>query len=400
MPKDNNTFFVRKNVWSEVKDALLGCYFKPYVSKILYTRRPLFYVDCFAGKGKFDDGKKGSPLIALDIIDECQRVSSIQNPQIQSCFIELNHAEELSKNITAYGNIQVISGKYEDNIETLLQGKQKQNVFLYVDPYGIKALNCGLFDKFSGNGFNSIELLINMNSFGFIREACRALDVTYSDVEAFDEIVEYEPSIMDSSAQSIQELTDIAGGEYWKKIVEDYKEKRINGYEAEIRFSLQYCQRLNQNYKYVLNMPIRLREGQRPKYRMIHATNHEDGCVLMYDNICKRWEALSHIQTDGQLKLFEETIENTTIDMNDIKTRFAAHVAQYTTDTKLNKFLAEFYANNGVLCPSGDIRKILPELEKTGAIIVSRTPATTKTGAPSKFFTQSASKSIFIRRKP
>ena len=39
------------------------------MAKILYTRNPLVYVDCFAGKGKFDDGNPGSPLIALDFFN-------------------------------------------------------------------------------------------------------------------------------------------------------------------------------------------------------------------------------------------------------------------------------------------------------------------------------------------
>ena len=68
MAKKNDDFFVEKKPWSEVKDQLLGCYLKPYIAKILHTRKPLIYVDCFAGKGKFDDGKQGSPLIALDLI--------------------------------------------------------------------------------------------------------------------------------------------------------------------------------------------------------------------------------------------------------------------------------------------------------------------------------------------
>ena len=67
MAKKNDDFFAEKKPWSKVKDELLGCYLKPYVAKILYTRKPLVYVDCFAGKGKFDDGQPASPLIALDI---------------------------------------------------------------------------------------------------------------------------------------------------------------------------------------------------------------------------------------------------------------------------------------------------------------------------------------------
>lgn len=399
MSKKDDSFFLKKSVWAEVKDALFGCYFKPYISKILHTHRPIFYVDCFAGKGKFDDDKKGSPLIALDIIHECQKASYAQDSQIQSFFIELNYADVLQSNVSGYNNVRVISGRYEDNIETLLHGKQNHNVFLYIDPYGIKALNCELFDKFSSNDFNSIELLINLNSFGFIREACRALGTDLDDVEPFDEIQEYEPSFMDSSEKSKKELTDIAGGEYWRKIIEDYKENHIDGYEAEVQFSVEYCKRLQKSYKYVLNMPIRLKERQRPKYRMVHATNHEDGCILMNDNICKRWEVLKLIQSDGQIKIFDETVENKTVNINEIRTRLKTHLSKYKTNTKLNIILAEFFTNNGILCPSGDVKKILKEFETNGNIEVTRKPALTKTGKPTTFFTQNSDQTIMVRRK-
>lgn len=77
MAKKNDDFFVEKKPWSEVKDQLLGCYLKPYVAKILHTHKPLVYVDCFAGKGKFDDGKQGSPLIALEIMEQGLNLSLI-----------------------------------------------------------------------------------------------------------------------------------------------------------------------------------------------------------------------------------------------------------------------------------------------------------------------------------
>ena len=282
MSKDNSHFFDKKQIWSEVKDQLLGCYLRPYVQKILATHRPLYYVDCFAGKGRFNDGQDGSPRIALDIISNCLNSTTMQQARIESCFIDLNYAEDLRTNLSEYSNIKIVPGKYEEHIENLLSSKRGQNVFLYIDPYGIKALDCGLFDKFASSfGFNSIELLINLNSFGFMREACRVKKVKYSGVESFDDIVEYEPTCLDSSSKSIQALTNIAGGDYWENIVEDYKQGHIDGYQAEKRFAQEYCDRLRKKYRYVLNMPIRLHKGQRPKYRMIHATNHADGCVLM-----------------------------------------------------------------------------------------------------------------------
>jgi three-Cys-motif partner protein len=210
MSKDNSTFFKSKNSWSEIKDRLLAYYLPQYFQKVLMTNKPIFYVDCFAGKGKFDDGKDGSPRIALQIRDDRIRQSNARNAQIDTCFIDLNYADELIVNISDYcnsnGKLVVISGKYEEKIESLLSDMRGKNVFLYIDPYGIKALDYGLFSKFADYGFNSIEMLINMNSFGFMRAACRAMRVEYNLDESLDELVEYEPTQVDTSAQSINLL--------------------------------------------------------------------------------------------------------------------------------------------------------------------------------------------------
>lgn len=70
MPKDNKDFFRKKKVWSTIKDDLLGYYLVPYFAKILSMGNPILYVDCFAGKGRFDDGNPGSPIIALNSLRE------------------------------------------------------------------------------------------------------------------------------------------------------------------------------------------------------------------------------------------------------------------------------------------------------------------------------------------
>ena len=124
MAKKNDDFFVEKKAWSIVKDELFGCYFKPYVSKILHTHRPLVYVDCFAGKGKFEDGNDGSPLIALKIIDECLLNTTMQNAQIEATFIDLNYSGDLQENLKSYPKSRIISGKYEDNINSILRKKR------------------------------------------------------------------------------------------------------------------------------------------------------------------------------------------------------------------------------------------------------------------------------------
>ena len=118
MSKKNDDFFIKKKPWSKVKDELLGCYLKPYVSKILYTRKPLIYVDCFAGKGKFDDGNPGSPLIALDIFEQALSATKLDmKAKIGAAFIDLNYASDLEINLNSYKGVKIISGSYEDTID-------------------------------------------------------------------------------------------------------------------------------------------------------------------------------------------------------------------------------------------------------------------------------------------
>jgi three-Cys-motif partner protein len=404
MTKKNDDFFVEKKPWSMVKDQLLGCYLKPYVQKIFCTYKPLVYIDCFAGKGKFDDGNLGSPLIALDIFNKCAASTTVKcTPRIKAEFIDLNYANDLEDNLKDYPKAKIVSGKYEENIDELLRGQSGSNVFLYIDPYGIKALDCSKFDSFACGQFYSIELLINMNSFGFIREGCRVLGTQFEteDSDLFDDLVEYEPTVFDTSESSIQAsiqaLNDIAGGVYWKEIIEKYKKNEITGYEAEESFAEQYCQRLRQSYKYVLNMPIRIQRGQHSKYRMIHATNKPVGCLLMVDNICKRWDLLQQLQTGGQLALLTEDINNNLVDETEIEKKIVVYFSQYNDWTPLNVALANFFVYHGVICNTGTAKKILKRFEKDGRIMIKRTPPTTETGKPSAFMEEGKGKTVDVK---
>jgi len=412
MPKDNKDFFKTKNRWSEIKDQLLGSYLTPYFQKILMTGKPLFYVDCFAGKGNFEDGKPGSPIIALQARDGCLSRTKRKSNRIETCFIDLNYAEELSTNISAYANSygqpQVISGKYEEQIEGLLSSKRGNNVFLYIDPYGIKALDSALFDKFETYGFASLEMLINFNSFGFFRDACRVMRVDYKGDEALrdlDDLVEYEPTPVSASKQSEDLLISIAGGDYWEDIVKDYQAGEINGYQAERRLSTEYKQRLRQRYGYVLDMPIRLKAGQRPKYRMIHVCDHEDGCFLMAQNMQKRKDELFiNVQQDGQLTLFDidptvsSTVENELLSVDEIKSKLKEHLLRFPGEVGLTKLLATFVNDYGLLCEFKMIYTMLDELKNDGAIDIIRIPALTLYGKPRTFWEENKDQKVIIRR--
>ena len=274
---------------------------------------------------------------------------------------------------------------------------------MYIDPYGIKALDYSLFEKFVNCGLTSIEILINMNSFGFFRDACRVLNVNCSEDEALinlDEIVEFDPTEVESTKQSEELLSSIAGGDYWKDIVKDYKNGNINGYAAEKRFSYEYKQRLRKDFKYVLDMPIRINKSAHPKYRMVHVSNHEDGCKLMATNMLNRSEELyCEIQNQGQGDLFDLDVQQQIVDCNDICKKIRSFLLTYTDYINTDPFLASFYTEYGVICKPEAIYKELRQLEETNELEVLRVPELTSLGNKKKCFTEVRSSGQTVRIK-
>ena len=246
LTKKIKEFFAVKKEWSKIKDELLSCYLTPYFSKLLMTHRPVVYIDGFAGKGKFDDGFDGSPLIALKKAKYALDSSKNKEGQINFYFIEMEHSKDLEKNVSEYKNAKVINGKYEDNIEKLIDNIIDKNIFLYIDPYGIKVLHFAFFIRIASSRYNSLELLLNLNTFGFIREGCNLLgcELKLENTSDLDELVENDDTNLLKCSNSLENMDAVAGGNYWRSIINDYKNNVIDGYEAEKRFAIEYCSNL------------------------------------------------------------------------------------------------------------------------------------------------------------
>ena len=375
MSKRNNDFFDKKKSWSIVKDELLACYLLPYFQKILRTRRPITYIDCFAGAGKFNDGADGSPLIALKNIEKALTQSKNSAGNIESYFIEADHAETLKKNLAEYPNVQVIGGRYEKNIHSILADKRGRNIFLYIDPYGVRELDLNFLGSLANEKFSSIELLINFNSAGFLRMAFSALDVEFKNEADLQYLDEYDADALPQTKQALTETADkVAGGDYWKKIIEDYRKGNLTFYGAEERFVVEYCRKLQEHYRFVLNMAIRIKAGQSPKYRMIHATNHPDGAVEMAKNMLRREKKMRELQQGRQLSLFDD---EPTFDMEKI---LSDYLSQFRNFTRLNSVLADFFCKYGI----AEVTDILKRFEAQGKIVVERYLALTKNGKPTR----------------
>ncbi|MCL2470397.1 MAG: three-Cys-motif partner protein TcmP [Propionibacteriaceae bacterium] len=407
MAKDQNAFFTEKKPWSEVKDDLLACYLRPYFQKLLATNKPVRYIDCFAGRGEFDDGKPGSPLIALDAARRCIVDGKSGNTDISLHFIESRWSDDLQRVATGHERacfpsitFTVINGRFERDAYAVVRGMAGKNVFLYIDPYGIRDLGCDLITGFSDPSLrlNSIELLINLNSFGFLRAGCQAFKVRYdNDEDLRDDEFDEE---WDATSRSVDSLNAVAGGDYWQPVIDDFKRGQLDGRQAEIRFSALYREHLSQTYRYVLSMPIRRQERQRPKYRMVFASQHPAGCILMADNMMTRTDNLAiHIDSYKQAMLFDQDVEGEITDPGTVQDQVEAITRELMRFTDVDEVIADFYAREGVVCKASVVRQALAQLELHNMIEVRRDPPNTDSGKPSLSFSSKGRK-VEIRAKP
>lgn len=370
MLKKNNNFFSKKKEWSKIKDELLGCYLKPYFSKIINTKRPVVYIDCFAGKGKFDDGEDGSPLIALKIIDECIAIASSKvTHDISTYFIDVNYASDLKTNLPTSTDkiiINIIDGVFEEKIDEILSKHKKANVFLYIDPYGIKSLDIPKFKnilkKFK---LASVEILINFNSFGFYRQACHILGFNNNEKN----LIEYDDYLVNKNKE---DMNKIFGSSSWEEIVCKRKNNKTTAAkDIEIMLSKEFSKNLQDDgFKYVLNIPIKSSEAS-IKYRMFHATNHVDGCILMANNMFLRSKSQRKKINNNKTFLIEFDIDDKIVS-DEIKTKNLLSLIDNNDKIEIRELFCNYFIKFGI---NSDTKGLIEILKKNkDKLIIKRYP--------------------------
>jgi len=372
--KVTENFFSSKRTWSKLKDEILLSYLHPYLTKITHTRRPIKIADCFAGKGRFDDGEPGSPILIASAIKKARE--RFPGSNIQGVFIEKKYYKQLEKNIAPYSHFsKLLEGNYEDRVQNFIHliDNPYLNLFLYVDPYGIKHLSFKHFKDISALNLKSFELLLNFNTFGFLREGCRVLSL--KDFECYEDSEVYE----DEQAENIERMNAIAHGDYWQTMLQQYNDDQISMSDAEKKFSARYVEKLKTIFNYVINIPIKHKRANIPKYRLIFGTNFDDGLLLMADKMSRTWKDFVIQDRGGQKVLFDE------LDFPDYIVSEGSNLDEViwkllSEPQNLKELFIKLFEIFGIAYSQADLRKHCKKMEENKSIIVQRIPDRTPTG--------------------
>src|SRR5260221_2026435 len=118
--KAKEDFFDELHEWSDRKLKLLENYVDP-AAKILRSFNQIYYVDGFAGRGKYRDGASGSPIRIAELSQKFERE---QKPYSFKCINVEENAEyfaNLEAETAKFGRIvQNIHGRFADNLDRIL----------------------------------------------------------------------------------------------------------------------------------------------------------------------------------------------------------------------------------------------------------------------------------------
>ena len=135
------------------------------------------------------------------------------------------------------------------------------------------------------------------------------------------------------------------------------------------------------------------------QYRMVHASNHEEGCLLMYTEMQKELVRLHDVQRSGQLSLFSHDADNCPIDELEVRRNLLEAINSHLAPEKLEIVLADFVIKQGLTLGRSELEDIVHDFEREGLIGVKRDPAMTEMGHPRTFKSSGRGKTIWVGRK-
>lgn len=271
--------------WSEytglqhAKHQLLSRYLGGWFPILTSANGSVIYIDCHAGRGRYDTGDQGSPIVALQtLLNHQMKDRILKNTDLHFVFFETDQKnyDLLRGEIRALGQLpeEVNVYPFQENYEAALRGivddlRQRGETlspsFVFVDPYGFK-LSMKLLNSLLQ--FRGCELLINF--------MYRYIDLAIHNPDQADN--------MDA----------LFGCRDWRNLSKiDHPRSRYQ--ETITLFSRQ----LQATFATHMNM---MGTNNAPKYVLIHASNHPKGRNLMKDSM---WAISPYVSPEGSFSAYE-----------------------------------------------------------------------------------------------
>jgi len=260
----NPAYWEQYGPFQHVKHDLIRCYLNGWYPKLGTWARRVLYVDTHAGRGRYDSGDPGSPVVALQtLLRHSYRDALLETSEFNFLFIERDPTnlaaleEELSRMrpLPPRVNVDTSEGDAFEKLSSILGDLRRERArmapaFLFVDPYGFK-IPADLLSDLMRAG--RVELFINV--------MWRELDM----------LIQQRPERGTPHAQTLDE---IFGSDAWRsEVVGAGMDERLDRAIPVLARAV--------GAKWWTSAVRMVTGGQATRYVLLHLTNSDDGRDLM-----------------------------------------------------------------------------------------------------------------------
>lgn len=352
MAKESDAKFWDMPAHTKAKHEILHRYLGAWFPKMASHKGRIIFLDGFAGRGKYNDGSEGSPIIALRRLMEHRARVNLDSCEFVFVFNERDpdNANSLRAVIDTYkathapfpANVKTIiaEGSFEETVSEILddlesQGKQIAPTLAFVDPFGYTGLSIDVIARLCAS--SGSEVLVNF----MVGHVMRFVE-------------------RDGQEAAIESLFGLTPDELMRGYGTDQKRVEFirDRYTAQLKSVA--------NFPYVINFEMKLHNGN-TTYFLVFGTRHPSGVKSMKEAM---WKA-----DPEKGSTFSDRLDGTDVlfvPQPDLLPLRAAMLEKYKNQDRVRVEDIEWFAILETPYRETHIRGVLTALENDGQIRVSR----------------------------
>jgi three-Cys-motif partner protein len=267
MPSSDDFHRVRKT-WSQIKHSILRRYLSLLLGKLGRPGQHVFYVDGFAGQGRYENGEDGSPLIAAKLA--ASPVQTSRRDVLRCINVEENantftNLVETTRTYVEQGIVTNLFGAFEDHLPAILKQIEGYPTFFFIDPFGTESAGISTLQTIARRR-SKTEVLVRYDDTRVKRLIAWATNNRAG-------LEERHRKTAEAYFARVGKLTSEAAIEAFLRDDPAAREALINGYISELKG--------RKIFGFGIYYPVCNPDTGGHHYYLAHFCNHEDGYCYM-----------------------------------------------------------------------------------------------------------------------
>jgi three-Cys-motif partner protein len=270
MAKDD-IWDIKNRQQTQIKLDILRKYLRAWAIIIGSHFREAYFVDCFAGRGKYHWGDEkdkisGSPIIGIEISREIRKIKLKKGLKFDLNIIAIDAENENLVALKGFTKevdhipetkIEIIESEFGATLPEVLRKISGVPAFFFIDPYGIKGVTKESIDSIV-NRAGSTEIFLNYMQMGVQRVKGQYRNINHKDEK-----------IRIKAIKTVAHMDGLFGDASWV----DKEENELLKHFVRQVFS--------KNYRFVLNFNVPYPDRAGIIYNLLFATNYDCGEKIM-----------------------------------------------------------------------------------------------------------------------